>query len=226
MVLGHGLGEGLRIVQAALLPAFLLALAVSGILVTAGWRRRRDILVRQSQRSPSSRFELGQTPFTSGLLDVATEVGAVLAQCESLAAERLVDLELAVQPGLAVRTDARVLREILNDLVVHAVEQSPCGRVLLGAAQVGNRVQVTVSDAGSGADRAAQASWLRPAERLAALQGATLDVDARIGEGTTVVLRLPTSGTVRRAATKAPAAGPASVWTSPQDSRETSGAAR
>jgi hypothetical protein len=223
MVLGHLLNSGLSVLQALVLPGVLLAFTVSAVLLAAGWQRRRDILTRQGQRNPANRFELGQTPFASGVLDLATEARAVLQRFEALAAQHFVDLELAVQPGLKVRADPRVLREILSDLTTHAIEQSSCGRVLLGAVQSGGRVQISVSDAGSGADRATQASRLRPAERLAALQGATMEVDARANQGTTVILRLPTSGSVRRSANGA-LTDPASVWASSRAKRETSGA--
>jgi hypothetical protein len=126
-----------------------------------------------------------------------------------------------------VRTDARALREIVGDLVSHAIEQSPCGRVLLGAAHIGGRVQITVSDEAAHSDRALRASELRPAERLAALQGATLEIDARPGQGTTVVLRLPAAASGRNAKVEAEVVlDPASVWAPAQRAREGSNVGR
>ena len=123
-------------------------------------------------------------------------------------------------PASSVRTDPRALRQILGDLVSRAIEQSPCGRVLLVAAHVGGRVQITVSDDGPHPDRALQASRLRPAERLAALQGATMEIDARAGQGTTVVLRLPAGVTSRRPGIEADALDPASAWALAERERE------
>jgi hypothetical protein len=131
------------------LPVTLLASTASTVFVVAGWRRRRELLQRQGRPLAADPIELGQTTFASGLLDVGSETTAVVSRFESLAAERFVALELAVQPGLSVHTDARALRQVLGDLVSRAIEQSPCGRVLLVAAHVGGRVQITVSDDGA-----------------------------------------------------------------------------
>jgi hypothetical protein len=218
-MLPHVLTAILDSVAALALPAVLLAVTISGVVVMAGWTRRRELLQRQGRPFVTDRIELGQSPFAAGVLDVALETTAVLRQFESLAAQRLVGLELAVQPGLAVRADASALREILADLVSYAIEQSCCGRVLLGAAHMGGSIQITVSDDGAHADRALRASQLRPAERLAALQGATIEVDARAGQGTTVVLRLPAGATGRRSETKTERFDPASVWVPDQGAR-------
>jgi hypothetical protein len=226
-MLRHVLTAILDSAAAIALPAMLLAVTISAMVVMAGWTRRRELLQRQGRPFVADRIELGQSSFAAGVLDVTLETTAVMRQFESLAAQRLVGLELAVQPGLAVRTDASALREILGDLVSCAIEQSRCGRVLLGAAHIGGRVQITVSDDGAHADRALRASQLRPAERLAALQGATMDVDARAGQGTTVVLRLPAGATGQRSEIEAERLDPAGVWVPEQQrAREGSSAGR
>jgi hypothetical protein len=194
------------------LPATLLILAVCAVVVMAGWRRRQDLLQRQGRPIVTDRVELGQTPFAAGVLDVAAETAAVLRRFDSLAAMRFVALEIAVQPDLAVRADPRVLRDILGELLGQAIDQPSCERVLLGAVRIGGHVHISVSDDSVQADRALRASQLRSAERLAALQGATLDVDVRAGQGTTVLLRLPGSATGRRPGNEAEKLDPASVW--------------
>lgn len=225
-MLPHVLTAILDSAAAIALPAVLLAVTISALVVMAGWTRRRELLQRQGRPFVADRIELGQSPFAAGVLDVTLETTAVMRQFASLAAQRLVALELAVQPGLAVRTDASALREILGDLVSCAIEQSCCGRVLLGAGHIGGRVQITVSDDGAHVDRALRVSQLRPAERLAALQGATMEVDARAGQGTTVVLRLPVGATGRRPQNEAERPDPASVWVADQRAREGSSAGR
>src|SRR5262245_11165215 len=182
------------------LVMLLLAFTVSGVLVIAGWNERRVVLQRQGQRAAVGRFELGQTPFEAGTLDVAAEAREVLHSFEGRAAQLLVALDIAVQPGLVVRADRRAFREILSDLLTHAIEQAPCGRVLLGAARSGGRVQISVVDDGPVADRTLRASQLRSAQRLAALQGATMEIRARAGSGTTTVLRLSVLENGRRVA--------------------------
>jgi hypothetical protein len=200
------------LVAAIAWPVTLLAFAVSTAVVMAGWRRRQDMLQRQGRPIITDRIELGQTPFAAGVLDVAAETTAVLRRFESLAALRFVALEFAVHPELAVRTDARALREILGDLVGQAIDQPFCKRVLLGAIRVGGQVHITVSDDGAQADRALRASQLRSAERLAALQGATLEVDTQAGQGATVLLRLPSGAIGRHLGGEAEKLDPASVW--------------
>lgn len=207
-------------------PVGLLALSACTVIVLVGWRRRSELLERQSRPLFADRIELGRGPLVTGLLDIASAATAVLRQFESVAAQRLVALEVAVQPGLAVHADPRALQEILGDLVRDAIEQSLCGRVLLGAAHVDGRVRISVSDDGVHVDRALRAGRLRPAERLAALQGATMDIDARAGQGTTVVLWLPASALNRTAEANEGTSDPAGVWGSAEREREGSNAGR
>jgi hypothetical protein len=194
------------------LPVAIVALTASGLIVVSGWNRRREWVARQGRPPVGDRFELGQTPFSAGDLDVAAEARDTLRQLDSLAARLLVDLEFAVQPQLAVRADRRAFREILSDMVTTAIEQAPCGHVLLGAARTGNRVHITVSDDGGNPDREMRLSKLRSAERLVALQGATMEVDVRHGQGTTVSFRLPVTTTGRSTTKASDPTGPESNW--------------
>lgn len=198
-------------VGVALLPVAALALITSGIFVAVGWRRRNELLQRQGQPRAADRFEPGRTSFTGGVLDVASEAGAVLRQFENIAALKLVRLELAVQPHLAVRADLRAFREILRDMVAQAIDHAPCGRILLGARRAGGRVHITVSDDGT-ADQTVRMSHLRTAERLAALQGATMRVVSRAGSGTTVIVRLLGDGMRPTDAGQVDVTDPADVW--------------
>ncbi|MEJ0017824.1 MAG: hypothetical protein WDN25_14905 [Acetobacteraceae bacterium] len=218
---------------AVAMPLVLLALTTSAAVAVAGWNRRRDVLQRQGRPANIERVDLVQTPFAAGSLDVAAEAREVLRQYEGLAAQQLVSLEMAIQPDLIVRADLRAFREIVGTLLACAIDQAPCGRILLGARRAGARVHLSVSDDGPTTDRALRASRLRQAERLAALQGATMEIDARMGYGTTVFVRLALAGEGRRqqaiAAADRPDADrpdPVSVWTLPQRARERSGASR
>jgi hypothetical protein len=194
------------------LPVAIVTLTASGLVVVSGWNRRRVWLARQGQPFVSDRFELGQTPFAAGDLDVAAEARDVLRQFDGLAARLLVDLEFAVQPRLAVRADRRAFREIRSDMVTTAIEQAPCGHVLLGAARNGNRVHITVSDDGGNPNGEMRLSKLRSAERLAALQGATMEVDVRNGQGTTVFFRFPVTATGQSITKASDLADPESNW--------------
>ncbi len=211
-MLSEALTVFLRSAAPIALPVMLLALSVSIVAVIAGWRRRGELLDRQNRPMLPARIELGNTPFETGVLDIAAETAAVMRQFEGLAAERFVALELAVQPGLAVRADPPVLREILGELVARAIEEAPCGRVLLSAAHVDDRIRIAVSDDGAQTDRASRAERLRQAQRLSALQGATMDIDTRTGCGTTVVLQLPSGTSGRDPGDRIEILDPASVW--------------
>jgi hypothetical protein len=190
------------------LSVALFSTAVCGAMIVAGLRRRAQLApaasgnVLFSQPHPRfavpERFELGRTPFSAGLLDVAAEVRAVLDQVEPEAAPAFVRLELAVQPGLSVHADRRAFRDIVGNLVRYAVRRSPCGQVLVGGMRHGGRVQISVTDDGAVASEGAQASALRDVGGLIALLGGTIHVETRAGEGTTVLVRLP---------------GPADLWT-------------
>jgi len=178
-------------IEGLALPVAVLALTASGLVVLAGLNRRRELIARQSKPAVESRFELGATPFVGGELDVAAEARDVLRQLDGMAAQRLVDLEYAIQPGLTVRADRRAFREILSSLVSTAIEQAPCGHVLLGAARTGGRVHIVVCDDGGRSSREMRLNMLQSAEHLAALHGASMEVDIRMDEGTSVFFRLP-----------------------------------
>jgi len=224
-MLQHGMEILVDGVMLIALPAGVLSFAVCAVAIFAGWRRRSEVQWRYGRRSAASRFALSQGPFESGVMDVAAEANEVLGRFESLAAQQLVALEVAIQPGLTVRADRRAMREILSDIVARAIDCSPCGRVLLGAFRTNSRVHITVSDDGSGIDRDLQASRLRSAEHLAALQGATLEIDAYEGQGTTVVLRMQAGATGQRSDQGAESSGSGCISTA-ERARETSTAGR
>ena len=87
-------------------------------------------------------------------------------------------------------TDPRVLREALADIVAHAIRQA-AGRVLVGARRTAGKVRITICDDGSGADRAVQQRRLQSPEQLLALQGGTVAIDPRRGQGTVIVVCVP-----------------------------------
>lgn len=177
--------------RTVVVPLLLLSLVVCGLIAASGWRRRREMLARQSRRGIGRQFELGHTPFVSGMIDVAAEAAGVMRQFEGTAASKLVALQMAVQPGLTVRVDPGAFRAVLSDLLDTAINQGAGGRVLLGAARSGNRIRISVSDDGAQTDGPRRQASLRDAERLAAMHGAVMRVDARPSEGTTVDYLLP-----------------------------------
>jgi signal transduction histidine kinase len=125
------------------------------------------------------------------LLDVEREVRAALTDAAASASGWRTRFEFAVRPDLTTRTDVQRFRTALTAMVAHAAAQAPTGRVLVTATRHGGRIQVTVGDDGSGADRAVQAAALREVESLIAMQGGTLEIVAQPGEGTRLIARWP-----------------------------------
>lgn len=181
--------------ELAVIHVAILSAGVSTILLLVAWYRREGILRRGSSVSAAAqvpRFELGRTPFAGDMLDVANEVRTALARLAPVAARAFVQLEMAVQPELAVRADPRALGQALNDLIGNAIAHTPCGHVLVGAMRYSGRVQISVTDDGAGPPEATQEATLRDAERLIALQGGTIQIESHTRQGgSTVLLRLP-----------------------------------
>ncbi len=160
-------------------------------------------------------FELGSQTTRSERLDVASEIRWVLAALKPRASFGLVRLEVAVQPGLALWLDQRACRKLLIEAVGHAIEAAPTGRVLVTAFSHGGRVQIGVSNDCAVLPRAAAETALRSATGIAALNGGSLQIDARAGQGMTTTIRLPPyaqpapSPAAPAAAASAAASGPA-----------------
>jgi two-component system sensor histidine kinase UhpB len=96
-------------------------------------------------------------------------------------------------PALAPEAELvvyRVAQEALTNVARHS--DARCAWVTLGD-NGGGRVELTVRDDGRGLERDANAggAGLRGMRERAVLIGATLDVESRLGDGTTVRLRLP-----------------------------------
>jgi hypothetical protein len=213
MFVGHALAEIRDSLWPIIVLLLVLSLTVCGVIVAAGWQRRRHLAHRQPQTSLAQRSEPGQTPFASGTIDVAAELEAVLRQFEARAAEQFTTLEVTVQAGLAAQVDAGAFRAVLSDLVGGAIAQAPCGRVLVSAALTGNRAQISVADDGVQANGPGRQASLRDAERLAASHGAIMRVDARPSEGTIVSYTLPTQDGTCGARSVSEPVDPSLVWT-------------
>ena len=108
-------------------------------------------------------------------------------QREFAPAAREKGLDLIVVPSsLAVRSDRRLLRRILQNLISNAVKYTPSGRVLVGARRRGERVSLEVWDTGLGIPASKQKLVFQEFERLD--QGAK--VARGVGLGLSIVERM------------------------------------
>jgi Na+/proline symporter/prefoldin subunit 5 len=102
-----------------------------------------------------------------------------------LAQEKGLELDL-VWPSLAVRSDRRLLRRLLQNLISNAIKYTPQGRVLVGCRRRSGRVQIIVADTGIGIPHTKQRVIFQEFHRLD--QGAR--VARGLGLGLSIVERI------------------------------------
>jgi hypothetical protein len=172
-----------------------------GFVALLGWRARqraghRAMTVEATSAKPVlppaiRHGDVRLMTFEPRNLDVAHEVSAALAQLQDVALRDQVELQVVVQPGLAIRADPRVLLQMLLGIVSQAIERANGGALLVSASWHGGRTQIGVMDDGPAGDPALLASRLRDVEQCAALQGGMLEIECRGPRGNKVVLRMP-----------------------------------
>ncbi len=104
---------------------------------------------------------------------------------EPIAQEKKLDLTF-VPPSLTVRSDRRLLRRVLQNLISNAIKYTPQGRVLVGARRRKGRLILEVWDTGLGIPASKQRLVFREFQRLD--QGAK--VARGLGLGLSIVQRI------------------------------------
>jgi PAS domain S-box-containing protein len=156
-------------------------------------------------------FDAGKMEFKPTLLELRTFVRRLVDEVLS-ATERRCPIELlAAEMPAKVQADERLLRHIFTNLLTNAVKYSEAGRTVqfeIGCAATD--IVCTIRDLGIGISEADQ-EWLfnafhrggnvgdRPGtglglvivKRCVDLHGGEIKVDSKLGEGTSVTLRLP-----------------------------------
>ncbi len=204
-------------------PLHALGLFVGALEARASDPEIRTLLanVRASAGSMGQLFDalLDVTRLDSGALEPQVEEGVALGPfLEGLGRElaplaEAGGIRLRVAPTrLAVASDPRLLRSIVQNLVGNALRYTERGGVLLGARRRGRDVRIEVWDTGPGIDAAEQEAlfeaWRRGPEaagsggvglglsivrRLAALLGHRLDVRSAPGRGSVFAIEVPRS---------------------------------
>jgi Na+/proline symporter/signal transduction histidine kinase/CheY-like chemotaxis protein len=111
--------------------------------------------------------------------------GQLAREFAPVAAEK--GLKLTVMPTSAsVRSDRRLLRRVLQNLVSNAIKYTPSGRVIVGCRRIGGRLRIEVWDTGLGIASGQQKLVFREFKRLE--QGAK--VAPGLGLGLSIVERI------------------------------------
>ena len=159
--------------------------------------------------------EAGQLPLRSDVVDVAELLADVWTSFSGQAEAVGLDLQVAVEgDALSIIGDAGRLEQVLTNLVANAVRHTAAGgSIALHAQGTARGVRIVVQDTGEGIatedlpfifDRfwrgdksrshsrgAGSGVGLAIARRLVEAHGGRIDVESKLGEGTTFVIELP-----------------------------------
>lgn len=180
-----------------------------GQILTAG----RHLVELVDEILAIGRIEAGELHLTLAPVPVGPLVAGVLAMTAPLAAERSLTVTDTTGVGdVAVVADEMRLRQVLINLVSNAIKyNSDGGRLGLSVSRTPDAVRLAVSDTGRGLSAEQVDRLFTPFERfdagargitgtglglvvtreLVEAMGGYLEVDSRVGTGTTVVVALP-----------------------------------
>jgi PAS domain S-box-containing protein len=166
-----------------------------------------------------SKIEAGEMKLHEERVDVAEVAQACTRLIHERAKKAKVSLSLDCATALpALRADARLVKQILLNLLSNSVKFTPeGGSVTVSAVPVDGAVELAVADTGIGIAAENIERALTPfgqvdsrlarkyegtglglplVNAMANLHGATLRIDSAVGKGTTVVLRFPAARTI------------------------------
>jgi hypothetical protein len=176
------------------------ASAAFGLFVAAGWRSRQAV----GATALFSRSQLGMhVILPDGVPDPATgqhprddvsiAIYLALARLAAVIARQSVKVDVAVRPGLQVRTRGPVLADTLEELLTVALQAAPASQLLLTAVADADHVDIAISDDMPGGDAAVRYSHVGTLTERLRIRGDSLLIDVRPSEGTTMTLRLARS---------------------------------
>jgi hypothetical protein len=127
-------------------------------------------------------------------VDLRAELLAALSDARRQARGPCVRVEVEAPRGLRPRVRSNTLRPVLLALLRNAIEHAPRGKVFVGAMRADGEMRVVIIDDGPLVAEPLTVDVRTSLARLLALSDATLLVDHRPGDGTTVMLCLPDAG--------------------------------
>ncbi|PWR22218.1 hybrid sensor histidine kinase/response regulator [Zavarzinia compransoris] len=176
-----------------------------------------------------SKFDAGRVTIEEQVVALSPILNGLLDEMGPVARARGLDLRL-VPATLSVRTDPRLFRRILQNLLSNAIRYTPKGRILLGVRRGRHHARIFVHDTGVGipADRMEEifeefrrldqpngmvngfGLGLSIVRRIARLLGHRIKVRSTLGRGSAFSIELPIATTrpVERPAVPVPAVTP------------------
>jgi signal transduction histidine kinase len=97
---------------------------------------------------------------------------------------------MAIEEDLMIGGDRQLLEELLSALCLHAIQTTPCGRVLVTARRRGPEIAVTISDDGIGMTITRTAEVMKRAREMLSLLGGKIEIERERGVGTTATILL------------------------------------
>jgi signal transduction histidine kinase len=182
-------------------------------------RQGRRIAQLIEQLLEAAKLEAGQINARPEAFPIGELLHDVVHKFALAARERGVSLAASVQPeGLRVNGDIALLERVFDNLIENALRHTPAGgQVTVSASRAGGRAQLAVSDSGAGMtpEEAARAFdrfyrgdqgrstasgqaglGLAIVKSILDLHGATISVDSRPGNGTSIRFDLDTPDAV------------------------------
>ena len=158
-----------------------------------------------------SALEGGQLKLARSEIDLAAIAAEVLREASPLVQGRPIAVRLEGERALTLTADPRRVRQILTNLVGNAIKFTQSGEVVVSLARVGAYARMAVRDTGPGIGdeeravifeeykqtreertrRRGTGLGLAIARRLVLLHGGTIDVESKLGSGSTFHVLLP-----------------------------------
>jgi signal transduction histidine kinase len=155
-----------------------------------------------------ARIEQGKLAYHCKPVAIGDLVPQLRDMMDSLLRARPIRFETDVPHDAVMWTDPERLAQVLSNLLTNAAKFTNEGHVRLVAARDGSSVRVSVTDSGAGMDLHLRARALEPfvrgdadapgwglglaiVDRLVRLLGGKIEIESRLGAGTTVAVVLP-----------------------------------